>query len=78
LQGIRLSVEYRLQIWLPIQAKLPRHLASRTTYKPGSPGGGGPSPYILMKSIDLSPEEQLDVIEELLTAMLSISRSKAS
>lgn len=78
MQGIRLSVEYRLQIWLPIQAKLPRHLASRTTYKPGSPGGGGPSPYILMKSIDLSPEEQLDVIEELLTAMLSISRSKAS
>ncbi len=30
-QGIKLSVNFRLQQWLPIQARLPKHLASRTT-----------------------------------------------
>jgi len=67
--GIRLSVNFRLQAWLPVQARLPKHLASRTTYKPGSPGGHGPTPYILVKSLGLTPIEQLNLLEELIGAM---------
>lgn len=67
--GIRLSVNFRLQNWLPVQARLPKHLASRTTYKPGSPGGHGPTPYILVKSLGLTPNEQLTLLEELIGAM---------
>ncbi|MBY0357824.1 MAG: transcription-repair coupling factor [Candidatus Obscuribacterales bacterium] len=69
--GLRLLVNYRLQQWLPIQAKLPKHLGQRTTYKPGSPGAVGPTPYILVKSEGLEPVEQLNLLEELLTAMAS-------
>lgn len=69
--GCRLLVNYRLQQWLPIQSKLPTHLASRTTYKPGSPGVSGPSPYVLVKSDGLEPIEQLNLLEELLNAMNS-------
>jgi transcription-repair coupling factor (superfamily II helicase) len=76
--GIRLSVGYRLQHWLPIQAKLPKHLATRTTYKPGASGTIVPTPYILLKTEDLTPPEQLNLIEELLNAMVNYQQSKAS
>ncbi len=69
--GIRLSVAFRLQQWLPIQARLPKHLAQKTTYKPGTAGGQGPTPCIVVKSADISPSEQLALLEELLGAMLS-------
>lgn len=68
--GLRMLVNYRLNQWLPIQNKLPKHLAQRTTYKPGSPGALGPTPYILVKSEGLEPVEQLNLLEELLSAML--------
>lgn len=68
--GLRMMVAYRLNQWLPIQNKLPKHLAQRTTYKPGSPGALGPTPYILVKSEGLEPIEQLNLLEELLTAMI--------
>ncbi|HEY9678515.1 MAG TPA: transcription-repair coupling factor [Drouetiella sp.] len=77
-QGIRLSVNFRLQQWLPVQARLPKHLASRTTYKPGAAGGAGPTPYILVRSEGVSPSEQLDLLQELLSAMVSNSAEKAS
>ncbi len=77
-QGIRLSVNFRLQQWLPIQARLPKHLASRTTYKPGAAGGAGPTPYILVRCEGVSPPEQLDLLQELLSAMVSNSQEKAS
>jgi transcription-repair coupling factor (superfamily II helicase) len=74
--GMRLAVDFRLQTWLPIQARLPKHLATRTTYKPGSPGGHGPTPYVLVKSLGLAPEEQLGLLEELLSAMVSYQQTK--
>lgn len=77
-QGIRLSVGFRLQQWLPIQARLPKHLASRTTYKPGTAGGHGPTPYVLVKSQGITPAEQLDLLEELLSAMVASYAVKAS
>ncbi len=75
-QGIKLTVHFRLQQWLPVQAKLPKHLAQRTTYKPGSAGGAGPTPYILVRCEGLSPGEQLDLIEELLDAMVTDYQDK--
>ncbi len=68
--GLRMLVNYRLNQWLPIQNKLPKHLAQRTTYKPGSPGALGPTPYILVKAEGVDPVGQLNLIEELLTAMI--------
>ncbi len=76
--GLRMLVGYRLQQWLPIQQKLPKHLAQRTTYKPGSPGALGPTPYILVKSEGLSPVEQLNLLEELLNAMVAYQQSKSA
>jgi len=77
-QGMRLSVNFRLQQWLPIQARLPRHLANRTTYKPGAAGGAGPTPYILVRSQGVTPAEQLDLLQELLGAMVANGQEKAS
>lgn len=76
-QGIRLSVSFRLQQWLPIQTRLPKHLGTRTTYKPGTAGGHGPTPFVLVKSAGITPAEQLDLLEELLTAMLASYAVKA-
>jgi transcription-repair coupling factor (superfamily II helicase) len=75
--GVRLSVDFRLQQWLPVQSRLPKHLASRTTYKPGTAGGHGSFPYILVRSQGLSPEEQLGLLEELLGAMVAYQQPKA-
>lgn len=74
--GLRLMVNYRLQTWLPIQARLPKHLGQRTTYKPGSPGALGPQPYILVRSEGLEPVEQLNLLEELLNAMDAYQQTK--
>ncbi|MBZ0187222.1 MAG: transcription-repair coupling factor, partial [Candidatus Obscuribacterales bacterium] len=71
LQGIRMMVNYRLQQWLPIQNSLPKNLGRLTIYKPGIAGGQGSSPYIIVKAEGASPEEQLDLIQELLNAMVS-------
>ncbi|MBX9688506.1 MAG: transcription-repair coupling factor [Candidatus Obscuribacterales bacterium] len=76
--GLRMLVNYRLNQWLPVQNKLPKHLAQRTTYKPGSPGALGPTPYVLVKSEGLEPVEQLNLLEELLTAMVSHQEQRAS
>ncbi len=76
--GLRMLVGYRLQHWLPIQARLPKHLAGRTTYKPGSSGALGPTPYILVRSEGLSPVEQLGLLEELLNAMVAYQQTKTS
>jgi transcription-repair coupling factor (superfamily II helicase) len=76
--GMRLLVPYRLQQWLPIQSRLPKHLAQRTTYKPGSPGAIGPTPYILVRSEGLTPIDQLNLLEELLNAMVSYQQSKTN
>lgn len=70
-QGLRLSVSYRLQQWLPIQNNLPKHLGRVTTYKPGIAGGQGSSPYIIVKADGTAPEDQLDLLEELLSAMVA-------
>lgn len=78
MHGIRLSVSFRLQQWLPIQQKLPPHLATRTSYKPGQAGGVGPAPSIVVRSQGLSPPEQLDLLEELLGAMVANCAVKAS
>src|SRR4030095_2282301 len=75
--GLRLAVGFRLQQWLPVQAKLPKHLGSRTTYKPGSPGGHGPTPYILVRALGMSPAEQLGLLEELLGAMVAYQQAAA-
>jgi hypothetical protein len=64
-------VSIRLQQWLPVQTRLPKHLALRTTYKPGSAGVQGPTPYVLVKAQGMTPGEQLDLLEELLTAMVA-------
>lgn len=77
-QGIRLSVNFRLQHWLPIQNRLPKHLSQRTTYKPGQAGGHGSTPYILVRSTGTSPSEQLSLLEELLSAMVAGYQEKAS
>ncbi|MBX3076014.1 transcription-repair coupling factor [Candidatus Obscuribacterales bacterium] len=69
--GLRLSVAYRLQQWLPIQNNLPKHLARVTTYKPGIAGGQGSSPYIIVKADGTAPEDQLNLLEELLSAMVA-------
>jgi len=76
--GSRLAVDFRLQAWLPIQNRLPKHLATRTTYKPGSAGGHGSSPYILVRTQGLTPPEQLDLLEELLSAMVGHSAPTAA
>jgi len=73
MSGIRLYVPFRLQQWMPIQANLPKTLGSRTTYKPGIAGGQGSSPYILVKSQSDEPEEQLELLEQLIEAMANIS-----
>lgn len=75
--GLRLMVNYRLQHWLPIQNRLPKHLAGRTTYKPGSPGALGPTPYILVRSEGLTPHEQLNLLEELLNSMAAFQKPAA-
>ena len=54
---------------MPLQARLPKHLGSRTTYKPGIAGGQGSSPYILVKAQGDEPEEQLNLLEDLLQSM---------
>jgi transcription-repair coupling factor (superfamily II helicase) len=77
-QGIRLAVGFRLQQWLPVQAKLPKHLAQRTTYKPGTAGGHGATPYILVRSQGIAPAEQLSLLEELLSAMVACYQEKVS
>ena len=77
-QGIRLSVNFRLQHWLPIQTRLPKHLSQRTTYKPGQAGGHGSTPYILLRSQGISPGESLSLLEELLSAMVASYQEKAS
>ncbi|HMW89333.1 MAG TPA: transcription-repair coupling factor [Candidatus Obscuribacter sp.] len=69
MQGMRLYVPFRLQQWMPLQARLPKHLGSRTTYKPGIAGGQGSSPYILVKAQGDEPEEQLNLLEDLLQSM---------
>ncbi|MBU6451257.1 MAG: transcription-repair coupling factor [Cyanobacteria bacterium REEB67] len=76
LAGVRLYVPFRLQQWLPVQNRLPKHLANRTVYKPGIAGGQGSSPYILVKSQGDEPEDQLTLLEELLTAIVSNSQVK--
>ncbi|MFA6558315.1 MAG: transcription-repair coupling factor, partial [Candidatus Obscuribacterales bacterium] len=76
MQGLRLYVPFRLQQWIPIQNGLPKHLANRTTYKPGIAGGQGSSPYILVKSQGDDPEDQLDLLAELLGAMVSNVHAK--
>jgi transcription-repair coupling factor (superfamily II helicase) len=76
-QGIRLSVGFRLQQWLPLQARLPKHLSQRTTYKPGTAGGHSPTPYVLVRSMGVSPAEQLSLLEELLDAMVASYAVKA-
>ena len=76
--GLRMLVNYRLNQWLPVQSKLPKHLAQRTTYKPGSPGAMGPTPYILVKSDGLEPVEQLYFLEELLSAMVAFQHQRVS
>lgn len=78
MQGIRLYVPFRLQQWMPIQARLPKHLASRTIYKPGIAGGQGSSPYILVKAQGEEPEDQLSLLEELLQSMESRPEAKPS
>lgn len=78
LVGLRMMVNYRLQHWLPIQSRLPSHLAGRTTYKPGSAGALGPQPYILVKSEGLVPTEQLNLLEEILNAMVAYQKAKSS
>ena len=75
--SLKLSVSFRLNEWMPIQSRLPKHLASRTTYKPGQAGGIGPAPCILVRSQGLSPVEQLDLLEELLGAMVLTSVANA-
>lgn len=71
MQGLRMMVNYRLQQWLPIQNNLPKQLGSKTIYKPGIAGGQGSSPYVIVKAEGLGPEEQLDLIQDLLSAMVS-------
>jgi len=78
MSGIRLYVPFRLQQWMPIQANLPKTLGSRTTYKPGIAGGQGSSPYILVKSQSDEPEEQLELLEQLIEAMANISPVKGA
>ncbi|MGD9681170.1 MAG: transcription-repair coupling factor [Candidatus Obscuribacterales bacterium] len=75
MMGIRMMVNYRLQQWLPIQNSLPKNLARLTIYKPGIAGGQGSSPYITVKADGMSPEEQLDLIQDLLDAMVSNSQA---
>lgn len=75
--SLKLSVSFRLNEWMPVQSRLPKHLASRTTYKPGQAGGIGPSPCILVRSQGLAPTEQLDLLEELLGAMVLTSAAPA-
>ncbi|MBX9694623.1 MAG: transcription-repair coupling factor [Cyanobacteria bacterium] len=70
MQGLRLSVNCRLNEWLPLQKRLPKHLARITTYKPGLAGGQGSSPYIIVKADGLAPGDQVDLLEELLNAMV--------
>ncbi len=78
MQGIRLSVDFRLQQWLPIQARLPKHLGSKTTYKPGAAGGHGTMPYVLLKTGAMTKSEQLDLLMELINAMVTNYVVKAS
>ena len=78
MQGIRLSVDFRLQQWLPVQARLPRHLGSKTTYKPGTAGGHGATPYVLLKTAGMTKPEQLDLLMELISAMVTNYAIKAN
>jgi len=71
MQGIKLSVDFRLKEWLPIQARLPRHLGSKTTYKPGTPGGHGPTPYVILKTAGMAKGDQLELLLELISAMVA-------
>lgn len=72
-QGIRLSVSYRLQQWLPIQTRLPKHLSRLTTYKPGQAGGQGAQPSVIVKVDGLAPAEQLNLLIELVSSMLALN-----
>ena len=78
MQGIRLSVDFRLKDWLPIQARLPKHLGSKTTYKPGTPGGHGPTPFVILKTAGLAKTDQLELLLELIGAMVANYAVKAS
>ena len=77
-QGIRLSVSYRLQQWLPIQNKLPKHLSRLTTYKPGQAGGQGAQPSVIVKVDGLSAVEQLNLLIELISSMLAFGASRTT
>lgn len=77
MQGLRMMVNYRLQQWLPIQNKLPKHLSTLTIYKPGIAGGQGSSPYIIVKAEGKSPAEQLNLLQDLLGAMVANCQPKA-
>ena len=73
--GLRLFLNCRLPEWLAIQNKLPKHLNLKTVYKPGIPSEHLTHPYILLRCEGLNPAQQLDIVEELIRAILSTSKS---
>ncbi len=63
--NVKIFINLRLQSWLSTQSKLPRSLMGRVAFK-GSARGGSENSYLLVKTLGLSAEQQLDLLFELI------------
>ena len=64
-EGVKIFINLRLQSWLGIQNKLPKNLMGRVAFK-GSARGGSENSYLLVKTVGLSAEQQLNILFELI------------
>ena len=60
--NIKVDIGFRLDRWLKIKEFLPKNLTDRTTFKSSARGGSDASSYILVKTIGLATDEQLDLL----------------
>lgn len=70
--NIRIDTNLRLQRWLSFQAKLPKNLISKITFK-SSARGSSESSYLLVKTIGLDPKGQLDLLFDLINTLKSLN-----
>ncbi len=73
--NVKIFINLRLQSWLGIQSKLPKNLIVRTAFKGGARGGSENS-YLLVKTLGLSANQQLEILFELLHCLQMVSISE--
>ncbi len=75
-KNIKIDSNLRLDRWLGIQKLLPRNLIQRTSFKSSIRTGNESNSHILVKTVNLSYKEQLDLLFELLSKLRSANSNK--